>query len=75
MHTVDLAEAEKQLSQLIEEAAEGEDVIIRRSDGRTFHIVPTTEQQPRPTFGSARGKIRIGDDFDAPLEDFADYMP
>jgi antitoxin (DNA-binding transcriptional repressor) of toxin-antitoxin stability system len=75
MHTVDLAEAEKQLPQLIEEAAEGEDVIIRRPDGRTFRIVPTTEQRPRPTFGSARGKIRIGDDFDAPLKDFEGYRP
>jgi PHD/YefM family antitoxin component YafN of YafNO toxin-antitoxin module len=25
-------------------------------------------------FGSARGMIRIADDFDAPLDDFRDYM-
>jgi hypothetical protein len=27
-----------------------------------------------PQFGSARGKIRMSNDFDEPLEDFADYM-
>lgn len=27
-----------------------------------------------PKAGSAKGKIWIADDFDAPLEDFADYM-
>ncbi len=27
-----------------------------------------------PKAGSAEGKIWIADDFDAPLEDFADYM-
>ena len=28
----------------------------------------------RPQFGSARGKVKMSDDFDEPLEDFADYM-
>jgi len=27
-----------------------------------------------PKFGSAKGKIRLSDDFDQPLEDFKDYM-
>jgi Protein of unknown function (DUF2281). len=27
-----------------------------------------------PKFGSAKGKIRLSADFDAPLEDFKDYM-
>jgi len=28
----------------------------------------------RPQFGSARGLIKISDDFDEPLQDFIDYM-
>jgi hypothetical protein len=28
----------------------------------------------QPQFGSARGLIKISDDFDEPLEDFAEYM-
>ena len=75
MHTVDLADAEKQLPLLIDEAAEGEEVIIRRPDGRTFRIVPTMELKPHPIFGSARGKIRMGDDLNAAVKDFEEYMP
>jgi hypothetical protein len=33
-----------------------------------------TEQKKVPVFGSAKGKYRMADDFDAPLEDFKDYM-
>lgn len=28
----------------------------------------------KPTFGSARGKIKLSPDFDEPLEDFKDYQ-
>jgi hypothetical protein len=27
-----------------------------------------------PTFGSLKGKIHLSDDFDAPLDEFKDYM-
>lgn len=29
---------------------------------------------PRKGFGAMRGKIHMADDFDAPLEDFREYM-
>ena len=32
------------------------------------------EPQKVPVFGCAKGKIWMADDFDAPLEDFKDYM-
>jgi hypothetical protein len=31
-------------------------------------------REPRPQFGSARGKVFLADNFDAPLEDFKDNM-
>ena len=31
-------------------------------------------KSPTPKFGSLKGKIKLSDDFDAPLEDFTDYM-
>jgi hypothetical protein len=37
-------------------------------------FVPETEQKKVPVFGCAKGKYRMADDFDAPLEDFKDYM-
>jgi len=30
---------------------------------------------PMPEFGSAKGLIKMSDDFDEPLEDFAEYAP
>lgn len=32
-----------------------------------------TKRKRKP--GSAKGKVKIMDDFDAPLEDFKEYMP
>ena len=33
-----------------------------------------TESQKIPVFGCAKGQFKMADDFDAPLEDFKDYM-
>ncbi|NOQ34696.1 MAG: DUF2281 domain-containing protein [Methylococcaceae bacterium] len=33
-------------------------------------VVPTKKR----TFGSAKGKYKLSEDFDAPLDDFKDYM-
>jgi len=32
------------------------------------------EQKKVPVFGCAKGKYRMAEDFDAPLEDFKEYM-
>jgi uncharacterized protein (DUF433 family) len=37
------------------------------------HQMQEGERKPRQ-FGSARGQIRMAEDFDAPLDDFEDYM-
>jgi len=33
-----------------------------------------TNPQGTPVFGCAKGQFRMAEDFDAPLEDFKDYM-
>jgi antitoxin (DNA-binding transcriptional repressor) of toxin-antitoxin stability system len=75
MHQVNLQEAGTQLAKLIEEAASGEETIVARGDGAAFKIVPISSTKPRPTFSSAKGLVRMSDDFDDPLEDFKDYAP
>lgn len=75
MRNVDIEEAAAKLSELVEEAARGSSVVISRSDGARFQLVPLPVDAPNPTFGSAKGLIDIGDDFDEPIEDFEDYMP
>jgi antitoxin (DNA-binding transcriptional repressor) of toxin-antitoxin stability system len=37
-------------------------------------IVGISKKKKQREFGSAKGLIKMADDFDAPLEDFKDYM-
>jgi prevent-host-death family protein len=70
-------EAATHLSDLIARARRGEAIFIV-SGGEAVQLVPvaTPGEAPRKRqFGSAAGQIRIAPDFDAPLADFADYMP
>ena len=75
MHQVNLKDAAAQLAALIEAVASGEEVVITRSDGASFQIVSLNTAKPRPKFGSAKGLVRMSDDFDEPLEAFEDYAP
>lgn len=71
MSTVPVQEAQGRLSELIREAAEGQEVVIAREDGTAVRLMPIPS--PRPRFGSARGLFTLADDFDAPLSDFEPY--
>ena len=51
---------------LKQEVSDFMDFLIEKSSATKKKITP------RP--GSAKGKIRMSPDFDAPLEDFKDYM-
>jgi prevent-host-death family protein len=66
-----VAEAKAQFSTLVRKALQGEDVIIARDNKPLLRLVPMGVPERKP--GSAKGQIRIGKDFDAPLDDFADY--
>ncbi len=74
MHQIDVNEATRQLRNLIDAAVRGEVVLITTDDHLTVRLVPVshTRQPRRP--GSAKGMLRMADDFDAPLEDFREYM-
>lgn len=79
MPQVTQEEATAKLPELIDEAARsGEEVVILRGNIAVARIVPVTENAQRPVgkrqFGSARGLIRMAEDFDAPLDDFKEYM-
>lgn len=82
MKPVTIAEASEKLSDLFDAALRGEEVIITKGDklnGMTslrtsVKLVPNTTAKPRPKFGSAKGLIKMSNDFDEPLEDFKDYM-
>lgn len=65
MPTVNMLEAKTQLSRLIEAAHRGKDVIIARDGTPVARIVPIKRRRLKP--GLLKGKIRIAEDFDAPL--------
>lgn len=75
MAHINLEEAQTRLPDLIAAANRGEEVVIMSEGQPAVRLVPAEPVQPRPRFGSARGKILfMADDFDEPLEDFRDYM-
>ena len=74
MHQVNVEEAKSHLPDLIDAAVSGEEVVIAKDDQHAVKLVPISQARPRPQFGSAKGLISMSDDFDEPLEDFAEYM-
>jgi antitoxin (DNA-binding transcriptional repressor) of toxin-antitoxin stability system len=77
---VRLDDAKTQLPDLVDAAVRGETVLIETGKGEQgTHVVQlvAVPQQPRRKrkAGSAKGLItHMADDFDAPLEDFREYM-
>ena len=74
MHQINIEEAKSNLPDLIDAAIKGEEIIIAKDDQHVVRLVPISRIKPRPQFGSAKGLISISDDFDEPLEDFAEYI-
>jgi antitoxin (DNA-binding transcriptional repressor) of toxin-antitoxin stability system len=67
-----IGEAKTRLPSLVRETLAGYEVIIARDNKPLVKLVPLFP--PHRTPGTAKGQIWMSDDFDAPLEDFKDYM-
>jgi len=70
MSQVNIHEAKTHLSRLVKEAAKGREIVIAIAGKPVARLVPleaapTKRRKP----GRLKGKIRIVDDFDAPLPD------
>lgn len=74
MYSIDLNTAKARLPELVESALGGEEVVLTKDDRPVVKLVPVASPEARPRFGSAKGLITVADDFEAPLEDFAEYM-
>lgn len=69
MHRLlNLYDAKAQLSSLVEEAAAGAEIIIAKAGRPKAKLVPIRSSHRRRP-GSAKGKVWIAADFDAPLPD------
>jgi prevent-host-death family protein len=65
--TVNLHAAKTHLSRLVEEAANGEDIIIAKAGRPIVRLVPVANTRRRTGFGADKGRISVARDFDAPL--------
>ena len=74
MKVVNIYEAKTHLSRLVNEALQGEEIVIARAGRQLVKLVVMEHSQPARRLGTAQGKIWMSPDFDAPLEDFADYQ-
>ena len=69
MDTVNLYEAKTNLSQLVERAARGEEIVIAKAGRPLARLVPLAKRTaPRP-LGLLAGEVELGPDFDDPLPD------
>lgn len=70
MVVIDVDLAKEQLADLVNRAIAGEAIVIGRDGRPVARLVPILPVVNRRTFGRMRGKVRIADDFDAPLPGF-----
>ena len=66
-------EAKTRLSELLEQVSRGKTYRITRRGKVIAELRPAGSDDRRPAFGADRGRITVGDDFEAPLPDFKGY--
>ena len=67
MPPINIYQAKTHLSKLIDQAAAGKDVIISRAGKPVARLTRLEEPRRKIRFGLLKGKIKVADDFDAPL--------
>jgi prevent-host-death family protein len=74
--TLTVEEAQAKLKELIDQLAPGEEVVITRNQQPVAKLIATSEPQRKPRQpGTLRGTVLyMAPDFNAPLEDFKEYM-
>jgi len=73
MQELDIFQAQLDLNRLVQLAKEGEEIIITIENKPVAKIVALPKNKRKLKFGSAKNKVNISDNFDDPLEDFAEY--
>lgn len=77
MSVITIEDAQAHLSELIEHLHPGEEIVITRDEKPVARLVREAAPEPKPQrqLGTLKGTVRyMAPDFDAPLEDFKEYM-
>lgn len=67
METVKIHKAKTTLSQLIERACQGEDIVIARGSKPLVRLVPLSDVRGNRKPGALKGKLKVGPEFFEPL--------
>ena len=74
MYQVNIHEAKTNLSKLIKKVVSGEEVVIAKGNKPLVKMVLLNGKKPKRTLGSAKGALKVSEDFDEPLEDFKEFV-
>jgi prevent-host-death family protein len=75
MTTVSVNEAKTKLLELIHQLQPGDEVLITENNQPVARLTPAAQQPPRK-LGTLKGTVTyMAPDFDAPLDEFKEYMP
>ncbi len=74
MRQVNIHEAKTHFSTLIKQVLNGEEIIIAKGNKPIAKLVSIEQARAKRKLGTAKGKFRIAPDFDAPLNDFKEYI-
>jgi prevent-host-death family protein len=64
---VNVHEAKTHLSRLLKRVAAGEEVVIAKAGRPIARLIPFAKTRGNRPLGTEKGRIRVADDFDAPL--------
>ncbi|AUB79630.1 type II toxin-antitoxin system Phd/YefM family antitoxin [Candidatus Thiodictyon syntrophicum] len=64
---LNLYQAKTLLSELVDRAAGGEEIVIAKAGRPLAKLVPLCSPRDRRSPGGWQGKVRVSEDFDAPL--------
>lgn len=76
MKNVSVHEAKTHLSRLIQQALDGEEIIIANRNEPMVRLEVVRESLPQRRFGGLKSLVvKMGPSFDEPLTDFEQYAP
>ena len=66
---VNIHDAKTHLSRLVEEAAAGAEIIIAKAGKPMARLLPISAPARKKQLGLLKGRIKVPDDFNAPLDE------
>jgi prevent-host-death family protein len=71
--TVNMHEAKSQLSRLVSKVQDGEEILIAKAGKPVARLTRIDLKAEPRRFGTAKGKVRIGKEFDSPVPGFEEF--